>query len=183
MIAELSIRITRQLGQLEKELTERIPERLGAEQTQAAYAELVDRQRAIQKRVQYLQRIAAGLPLAGREALLPRQIGLGSKVLVEDLRSHELVAYTIMPGDGLDLDAGEISIASPVAQALLGGREGAIVEVVAPQRKRRLKVVSITTVFDILGVPESSGSVPEGTRDSPSLGSLPAVARLGTAPT
>ena len=164
MIAELSTRITRQLCQLEKDLTERIPERLGAEPTQAAYAELVDRQRAIRERVEYLQRIATGLPIAGREALMPGQVGFGSRVLVEDLRTHELVAYTIMTGDGLDLDAGEISIASPVAQALQGRREGDIVEVVTPQRKRQLKVVSITTVFDIVGVPDNSGSAREDPR-------------------
>ena len=176
MIGQLNTRITEHLDQLEKELTERLPERFGAEQTPTALAQLVERQRAIQERVRYLQRIATGLPLAGPEALLPGRIGFGSRVVVEDLRSRELVTHTIVTGEGLDLDAGEISIASPVAQALLGGTEGDVVEVVTPQRSRQLKVVAVTTVFDIVGVPENGTAAgqPSGAPRPP--GSWPVVA-------
>lgn len=155
MIAELSTRLNSQLDHLVEELTERIPVRLGAEKGQAAHAELVDRQQAIQRRVQYLRRVADGLTMVDPRALVQGRVGYGSQVRLEDLKSGEVVSYTIMNGEDLDLDAGEISLASPVAQALLGRSEGEVVEVVTPQRTRRFRVLSTTTLFDLLGVYET----------------------------
>jgi transcription elongation factor GreA len=152
--AELSTQLNRQLDHLVEELTERIPERLGQAHAQASYAELVERQRAIRRRIEYLRRVAAGLAVAAPGALVQGQVGLGSQVRVEDLLSGEILSYTLMPGEELDLDAGEISLASPVAQALLGKREGAHVEVRTPQRTRRFRVLTTTTLFDVLGVQE-----------------------------
>lgn len=154
MIAELSTRLNDQLDHLVEELTERIPVRLGSEHGQVAYAEMVDRQKAIQRRVQYLRRVADGLALVEPRALVQGRVGYGSQVRLEDLQSGEIVSYTVMNGDGLDLDAGEISIASPVAQALLGRKEGEVVEVATPQRTRRFRVLSTTTLFDLLGLYE-----------------------------
>ena len=56
------------------------------------------------------------------------RVGFGSQVRVEDLQSGELSTFVIMAGNDLDFDAGEVSIASPVAQALLGHTEGEVVE-------------------------------------------------------
>lgn len=154
MIAELSTRLNSQLDHLVEELTERIPVRLGTEQGHAAYTEMVDRQEAIRRRVQYLQRVAAGLSLVDSRALVQGRVGYGSQVRLEDLQSREIVSYTIMNGEDLDLDAGEISLASPVAQALLGRSEGEVVEVATPQRTRRFRVLSTTTLFDVLGLYE-----------------------------
>lgn len=155
MIAELNTRLNRQLDYLVEELTERIPARLGKEQAQAAYAEALDRQQAIQRRIQYLRRVASALALVDPEVLTPGRVGFGSKVRVEDLRSGQTFSYTIMNGEGLDLDAGEISLASPVAQALLGRKEGEEVEVDTPQGTRRFRILSTTTLYDLLEVHEA----------------------------
>jgi transcription elongation GreA/GreB family factor len=153
--AELSTQLNRQLDHLVEELTERIPERLGQAQAQASYTELVERQRAIRRRIEYLRRVSAGLSIAAPGAVVQGQVGLGSHVRVEDLHSGEILSYTLMPAEDLDLDAGEISLASPVAQALLGKREGEDVDVTTPHRTRRFRVLSTTTLFDVLGVPKA----------------------------
>lgn len=167
MITELSTRIADQLEHLAEELTERIPLQLGQEQTSAAYAETIDRQRAVQQRVQYLKRIAAGLALADPSLLKPAEVGFGSTVRVEDVGSGELMSYTIMNGEELDLDAGEISIASPVAQALLGHAEEEVVEVATPQRRRELRILSVTTVFEIVGMQDAAEAGMKNGRSSP----------------
>lgn len=151
MITEMSARVAHQLDHLVEELTERIPLRLSEQTTVTGYTELLDRQRAVEDRIRYLNRIAQGMPFAHPETLHPDRVGFGSRVRVEDLATRELLDFTVMIGDGLDLDAGEVSIGSPVAQALLGRMEGDTVDVFTPQRKRRLKIFSITTVFDVLG--------------------------------
>ncbi|HEX6927157.1 MAG TPA: GreA/GreB family elongation factor [Longimicrobiaceae bacterium] len=150
MITELSTRIQEQLETLGEELTERIPQQLGTEVSETRRAALVERQRALQSRVQYLERIAAGLVLVDPATLQPDRVGFGSRVEVEDVRTAERMTYTIMNGEELDLDAGEISINSPVAQALLGQPEGAVVDVVTPQRERQLRILSITTIYDVV---------------------------------
>ena len=160
MIAELSSSLERQLNHLVEELTERIPARLGTEQTQAAYSEAVERQRAIQRRIQYLQRVSAGLGLISPETLVRGKVGFGSRVRVEDLQSGELSTFVIMAGSDLDFDAGEVSIASPVAQALLGHTEGEIVEAETPQRRRRFRILSTITLFDLLGLAETVTAPP-----------------------
>lgn len=155
MFAELSTRLNKQLDHLVEELTEKIPARLGQDQANGDYAQTVERQRLVQRRIQYLRRVAAGLAFVHPETLAVGKVGFGSVVEVKDLQSGEILSYTIMNGEGLDLDAGEISLASPVGQALLGHGEGDVVEVETPQRKRRLRIVSTATLFDWLGTQET----------------------------
>lgn len=155
MIAELNIRLNRQLDDLAEELTERIPAELGKEQADAAYADTLDRQQAIQRRILYLRRIASNLAFIDPDVLTPGVVGFGSQVRVEELRSGDVLSFTIMSGENLDLDAGEISLASPVAQALIGQNEGDVVEVVTPQGKRRFRILSTTTLYDLLGSQET----------------------------
>lgn len=150
MIAELNTRVHRQLTHLVEELTERIPARLGNDQDHAAYKSTVDEQRHVQRRISYLRRVAAGLSFVQGESLSEELIGFGSTVRVQDLQSGEIVSYTLMTGEDLDIDANEISLASPIGHALLGRAVGDEVEVVTPQRRRRFRVVSIDTLFDRL---------------------------------
>jgi transcription elongation factor GreA len=147
MIAELNTRVHRQLTHLVEELTERIPARLGNDQDHAAYRSTVDQQRLVQRRIHYLRRVAAGLSQVQGEALSEELVGFGSAVRVQDLQTGEILSYTLMTGEELDLDAGEISLASPVGHALLGRAAGDEVEVVTPQRRRRFRVLSIDTIF------------------------------------
>lgn len=167
MITELNTRVADQLERLAYELTEKIPLQLGKEQTPAAYAETVDRQRAVQQRVQYLKRVSAGLALADPEALKPGRVGFASTVRVEEMGSGELMSYTIMNGEELNLDAGEISIASPVAQALIGHGEEDVVEVATPQRRRKLRILSITTIFEVVGMQDAAEAGLDSGRSSP----------------
>src|SRR3712207_9422099 len=65
-------------------------------------------------------------------------------------RSGKEVAYTLMVGDAIDLDAGQISLVSPVGQALLGRRVGEEVQATTPQGTRRLRVLAMETLPEIL---------------------------------
>lgn len=69
----------------------------------------------------------------------------GSTVVVEDVDLGGRETYTLMTGELLDIDAGQVSLASPIGRALLGARPGAEVSVSTPQRQRRLRVLSVRT--------------------------------------
>lgn len=157
MIAELGRSLDAHIGRLVEELTEGIPARLGRVEAEASYAHTVERQQSVQREVRYLRRIADGLPLVAPDTLLEGRVGFGSVVTVEEPGSPELSRYTIMSGEDLDLEAGEISIGAPLAQALLGHRAGDEVEFAAPRGVRRLRIVSVTTIFEILAPAAAAG--------------------------
>lgn len=148
MSHDLTSRLTLELDRLVHELTVEIPESLGEYRQPGEYAAITERQRWIQRRIRHLRRVLAELPRLSPGSVHRDRIGFGSEVRVEDLRSAEHLSYTVMAGDSIDLDAGEISVASPVGYALLGRRAGDEVEVATPQGRRRLRVLSVTTLFD-----------------------------------
>ena len=150
MIAELSTRVNRELELLVDELSEGSPGRSTEVPHATSPSDAREQQRLIRRRIQYLQRVSAGLTMVEPVTLSRGAIGFGSTVRVQDLRTRDTLEYTLMTGDALDIDAGEVSLASPVGQALLGCREGEEVEVITPHGRRRLKVVRVTTLFDRL---------------------------------
>ena len=56
------------------------------------------------------------------------RVGLGSKVKVEDVHSGEPEEYTLVLAEMMDIDAGHISLASPLGRAL---KEAKLVRVTA----------------------------------------------------
>jgi transcription elongation factor GreA len=143
MIVALKERLNQELEEIVEELTVRIPERLGEDQSQTAYQTVLELQRHLQQRVQFLHQVIAGLDTVDPATLEPGLAGLGSTVRVRDLRSGETLDYTLMVGEP-NLDTGEISLGSPVGQALMGRVAGEDVEVITPQGKRRLRVLKVT---------------------------------------
>lgn len=101
---------------------------------------------ATQEAVRFLGQVTAAWPEVPDGALPPRGAGFGSTVVVEDLDEGVRETFTLMIGALLDIDAGQVSLASPIGQALLGAEEGDVVRVQTPHRLRRLLVVSVRTL-------------------------------------
>jgi regulator of nucleoside diphosphate kinase len=77
------------------------------------------------------------------ERIPPNVITMNSTVRLRDLNSREEVIYTLVfPGKA---NAGEnaISILAPVGTALLGYREGDVIEWEVPAGTRRLRVLEV----------------------------------------
>ena len=103
-----------------------------------------------QRLARFLGQVAAGWTEAPEEALTSAGAGLGSTVLVEDRDGGDRVRYTLMNGPLLDIDDGQVSLASPMGQALLGARPGDQLTVETPQRTRRLHVLEVRTLEDLI---------------------------------
>jgi transcription elongation GreA/GreB family factor len=116
----------------------------------------------------FLGQVVAGWPNVPAEALPAEGAGFGSTVTVLDERG-ERTSYTLMTGALVDIDAGQVSLASPIGHALIGAQPGDVVEVELPQRRRRFRVVAVRTLQDRL-----SEDLPghDGLSDIPSLGIL-----------
>ena len=80
------------------------------------------------------------------------RVGFGSSVKVLNLSVQEEESFTIVAGDFMDLDAGQVSLASPIGRGLLGAREGEEVVVRLPIGERRFRVLELRTLPMQLGM-------------------------------
>ncbi|MEI8345124.1 MAG: transcription elongation factor GreA [Candidatus Omnitrophota bacterium] len=74
------------------------------------------------------------------------QVFIGATVTMKDLKLQEDVIYKIVPQDEADFDQGKISIASPIAKALLGHKVGDIVDIRIPAGILKYRIDIITRV-------------------------------------
>jgi transcription elongation factor GreA len=73
---------------------------------------------------------------------------LGSIVRVEDVKTGDAEEYTLVLAEMMDIDAGHISLASPLGQALKDRKPGEEVSLRLPTMMRRLRVIEVVTVHD-----------------------------------
>ena len=110
----------------------------------------------IQEAVAFLGQVLAAWPQVPDDAFPDAGAGFGDTIVVEDLETRARDEYTLMNGPMLDFDAGHVSLASPIGQALLGVEPGAVVTIQLPQRLRRLRVVRVNSLVEKLGLPASA---------------------------
>jgi transcription elongation factor GreA len=93
-----------------------------------------------------IREIEAKLAIA--EVIDPRtlpntgKVVFGATVQLEDEAGNRVV-YQVAGEDEADVSAGRISITSPIARALVGKREGDLVEVAAPGGIRSYEIVEV----------------------------------------
>jgi transcription elongation factor GreB len=76
-------------------------------------------------------------------SLVDGRAGFGTSVIVEGADGRR-VSYEIVGPDEVEPDSGQISVASPVARALLGKRAGDVVVLRRPRGDIEVTVVSVT---------------------------------------
>lgn len=147
--------VTVPLRQQVEEALERLSRLLAVHSSRdlAASSDLLDPGEAARARhtVRFLGQLVAGWAQLPPGALPSEGAGFGSTVLVEDLENGGRESYTLMTGAVLDLDAGQVSLESPIGRALLASAAGDDVVVETPQRIRRLRVLGVRTLEDRLG--------------------------------
>ena len=95
---------------------------------------------------QFLSEVLAALDDLHPESMPAVGAGFGSSVLVRDVDRDTEHTYTLMTGPMLDIEAGHVSLASPIGRALIGKRAGDDVLVEAPQRRMHLLILSVSTL-------------------------------------
>jgi transcription elongation factor GreA len=155
MIQEMRDKLGKEIEELSHELAVTIPQaiatavEMGDLRENSEYKSALERQQFVQARLGQLhQRLNQLTQLAGTEAPTDR-VGLGSKVTVEDMKSGEREEYTLVLAEMMDLDAGHISLASPLGRALKDQQVGDEVELQLPTMRRKLRVIELLTVHQM----------------------------------
>ena len=71
------------------------------------------------------------------------KVVFGASVELEDQAGGARVTYQVVGEDEADIRAGRISVTSPIARALVGKSEGAVVDVAAPGGTRSYEIVAV----------------------------------------
>ncbi len=114
-----------------------LSENCGYRAARAAQAKAISRIRFLQKVLQYSRVLDTSNLPEGKVTLL-------SRVEFTNLSTGEKMCYTIVSPHEMDLQRGKISLKSPIGLALMGGKEGDVVDVHAPSGVFQLRIESVT---------------------------------------
>lgn len=158
MLDEIRDRIENEIEKLAHELNVELPERiskaveLGDLRENAEYKAALERQGFVGARIGHLSQRVSELSKIDVTAMPIDRCGFGSKVRLMDYGMKEEVNFTIVAGDFMDLDSGQISMASPIGRGLLGSKEGEDVTISLPVGERKFKVLELITLPQQVGV-------------------------------
>jgi transcription elongation factor GreA len=152
MISEMREKLSREVDQLSHELNVLLPQaiaqavELGDLRENSEYKAALERQQFVQARLGQLhQRLNQLGQLANHEAPTDR-VGLGSTVTVLDLETDDTDVYVVVLAEMMDIDAGHISLASPLGRALADE-----ITLRLPTRTRRIRITKLVTVHQANG--------------------------------
>jgi transcription elongation factor GreA len=152
MIEEMREKLGREIEELTRELTITLPQAIasavamGDLRENSEYKAALERQQLVQARLTQLhQRMAQVSQLSNSGAPIDR-VGLGSRVVVEDSRTGDRETYTLVLAEMMDIDAGHISLASPLGRALKDRKPGEEVSLRLPTMHRTLRVIEVVTI-------------------------------------
>jgi transcription elongation factor GreA len=158
MLEEIRARLEEEIETLMRELNVELPYiiqkavELGDLRENAEYKAALERQQFVQARLGQLSRRMSELSKIDVDAMPSDRVGFGSKVKVRDLHLDEDVDFTIVAGDFMDLDKGQISMASPIGQGLMGSRLDEEVAIELPVGERRFRIIKLVTLPEQMGV-------------------------------
>ena len=109
----------------------------------AEYHAAKEKQGQIEARVRFVEDRIARAQVIDPTGQSLESVRFGLTVDLEDTESGEKVTYTILGEEETDVSTGRISVASPVARALLGRGVGDSVTVRVPKGTREFEVLEI----------------------------------------
>ncbi len=160
MLQELKEKLEKEIERLSHELQVTLPNAIktavehGDLSENAEYKSALERQQFVQARLNHLTRRFAELSKIDLSEVPVDRVGFGSRVTVLDLRTKEEETYTLVFGDYIDLDSGQISVASPLGKTLIGRQVGDEVTLQLPRGERSLRIEQLTTLPQMVDTKE-----------------------------
>ena len=110
----------------------------------AEYDAAKERQGIIEGRIQEVEGKLSNAPIIDPKLLdADGRCVFGATVEIEDQDSGDVFTYQIVGEDEADIKAGKLSVASPMARALIGKYAGDIAQVQAPGGMREFEILDV----------------------------------------
>uniref|UniRef100_Q01RT9 Transcription elongation factor GreA n=1 Tax=Solibacter usitatus (strain Ellin6076) TaxID=234267 RepID=Q01RT9_SOLUE len=116
----------------------------------AEYHAAKDRQGFVSARLGQLKSRLGQLAMIDFTKIPRDKAGLGSTVVVLDVKSDQEITYHLVTSEEADAPNGKVSTTSPIGRALLGKTVGDEVKVMSPGGVKELEILKLTTIHDIV---------------------------------
>lgn len=110
----------------------------------AEYDAAKEAQGMLEMRISKLETIVATSRIIDESKLNTKTVQILNKVTIKNLVTSKVLEYTIVSENEANLKEGKLSIGTPIAQALLGKKRGAIVDVTVPSGVLKFELLDIT---------------------------------------
>ncbi len=143
---ELAAELNHLINEVYPKVTEDLAEASaqGDRSDNAGYREARRIQGKTISRIRFLQKILEHSRVIDANALPKDRVSLLSKVEFTNLATNTRMTFKIVSPHEMDLEAGKISLKSPIGAALMGKKVGEIAETSIPSGTLRLRIESIT---------------------------------------
>jgi transcription elongation factor GreA len=112
----------------------------------AEYHAAKERQGMVNARLNQLVKRLADLSMVDFSKIPEDRVGLGSRVVVLDVKKDEELTYTLVTTEETDAASGRISTNSPIGRSLIGKEVGDSVKVTIPGGVREFEILKLTTI-------------------------------------
>jgi transcription elongation factor GreA len=151
---DLKKKLQEEIAALEYELRNELPKEIlkarahGDLSENAEYHAAKERQSMVNARLGQLQARLREFSMVDMSKIPRDRVGLGSQVVVLDLKKDEEFTYSLVVSEEADVANGKISTSSPIGRGLLGKQVGDTVRIQIPDGVKELEILSLTTIHD-----------------------------------
>jgi transcription elongation factor GreA len=152
---DIKKKLQEEIVALEYELRNELPREIlkarahGDLKENAEYHAAKERQGIVNARLGQLQKRLADFSMIDMSKIPHDRTGLGSRVVVLDVKKNEEITYYLVTSEEADATAGKVSTSSPIGKSLLGKEVGDTVKMQAPGGTKELEILSLQTIHDL----------------------------------
>lgn len=140
---------------LEYELRNELPKEIktarahGDLSENAEYHAAKERQGYVNARLNQVKKRLAEMSMIDFSKIPRDRVGLGSRVVLLDVKKDEEITYNLVTSEEADAASGRISTSSPIGRALIGREAGDVVKVQIPGGVKEFEILKLTTIHEL----------------------------------
>src|SRR3984957_13049136 len=152
---EVKKKLQEEITALEYELRNELPREIlkarlhGDLSENAEYHAAKERQGLVNARLGQLQKRLSDFSMIDMSKIPHDRVGLGSRVVVMDVKSSAEITYFLVTSEEADATQGKISTASPIGKSLIGKEVGDTVKMMAPGGTKELEILELLTIHEL----------------------------------
>jgi len=158
-MADFKKKLQDEIAALEYELHIELPREIlkarahGDLSENAEYHAAKERQGFVNAKINHLKQRLADLSMVDFSKIPHDRVGLGSRVLLLDVKKDEQIKYNLVTSEEADAANGKISTTSPIGRGLLNKEVGDVIKVQIPGGMREFEILELTTIHEITEEP------------------------------
>ena len=115
----------------------------------AEYHAAKERQGFVNARLNQLKQRMAEMSMVDFSKIPHDRVGLGSRVVLLDVKKDEEITYNLVASEEADASNGRISTNSPIGRGLLGKEVGDVVKIQIPGGLKEFEILKLTTIHEM----------------------------------